>query len=327
MFDIITMGSATIDCFVDTGNKLFQNPIYKDGVQVVRVPFGSKILIENLNFLTGGGGTNTAVSFSRLGLKTAYIGKFGGLEAKHIIDELKKEKVNTSFIVKGDDVGFSVVLDADGEDRTILAHKGCNNMLTRKEVSLDKIKTKWFYFASMVGESYKTQKMLMKHAKKNNIKVAFNPSSYIAKKGHKKLKDVLYYTDVLILNREEAGQLLGKIQNMDIMLKKLKKLVKGIVVVTDGKNGCYCLADKYYHITTTFKNPKETTGAGDSFASGFVAGIFKEKDIEFCLRMGQANAESVISKIGAKNDLLTFNKIQKIIKKKPAKIVTKIIDL
>jgi ribokinase len=325
MFDIITIGSATIDCFVDTGRKLFQeSEIYK-GEPVVHVPFGSKILIDKLNFLTGGGGTNTAVSFARIGLKTAYIGKLGGHEGKQIIDELKKEKVNTSLIVKGDDVGFSIVLDAQGRDRTILAHKGCNNKLSFKELKLDKIKAKCLYFASMIGESYKTQIKLMQYAKKNNIMVAFNPSSYIAKQGYKKLKEVLRCTNVLIFNMEEAAELLGKLEPIEIMLKKLIKLVNGIVVVTDGKKGCHCLADKYYYIRTSGIKPKEATGAGDAFASAFVAGLIMNNSIEYCLRMGQANAESVILHYGAKNDLLSYARIKKRIKRVPAIVTSKVI--
>jgi len=55
------------------------------------------------------------------------------------------------------------------------------------------------------------------------------------------------------------------------------------------------------------KEDVETTGAGDSFSSAFLAGIIIKKDIDFALSLGQANAESVIQHIGAKNRLLRLN--------------------
>ncbi len=123
MYDVITIGSATIDCFVDTGESLFQQITKHKDESIVVIPFGTKIVIDKLIFLTGGGGTNSAVSFARLGLKTAYLGKIGGGQASQVTDELTREGVDTSLIVPGDDVGFSVILDSKGHDRTILTHK------------------------------------------------------------------------------------------------------------------------------------------------------------------------------------------------------------
>jgi len=324
MYDIITIGSSTIDCFVDTGKKLFQCSEMHEGECFVHVPFGSKVIADKLTFMTGGGGSNSAVSFSRLGLRTAYIGKIGGEQGKVILDELKKEKVDLSLIVPAEDAGFSVILDAKGQDRTVITYKASNNLLKYNQIKKSKLKTKWFYMASMMGESYKSMLKLVDYARKNNIKIAFNPSSYIAKQGHRKLKKLLSCADVLVLNKEEAGELLGKNYPIKTALKKLKSFVKNMIVVTDGGNGCHCLADEYYyHIGTSGKKPKETTGAGDAFASGFVAGLIKKKDIPYALKMGQANSESVIMKMGAKNDLLTYSQMTRAVKKAKRRVVSK----
>ena len=93
MYDVITVGSATVDAFVDTENKLFI------GKKRIHVPFGSKLLIKDLRFDIGGGGTNCAVAFSRLGLKTGYVGKIGvGTNSQRIVNLLKKEKISLSLV-------------------------------------------------------------------------------------------------------------------------------------------------------------------------------------------------------------------------------------
>ena len=66
------------------------------------------------------------------------------------------------------------------------------------------------YFSTMMGESFRTLEKLADYASKNNIKIAFNISSYLAKKGKVFLGKILKKIDILILNMEEASLLSGK---------------------------------------------------------------------------------------------------------------------
>ena len=84
MFDVVSFGSAVVDIFVNTNISEKKN--------FIGYPIGSKILIEDLKFDIGGGGTNTAVAFSRFGLKTGCICKIGNDEkGQDILKLLKKE--------------------------------------------------------------------------------------------------------------------------------------------------------------------------------------------------------------------------------------------
>jgi len=305
MFDVITVGSATVDAFVNTGSKLFKKSKLKNSV---KVPFGTKIVIEDLKFDIGGGGTNAAVALSRLGFKTAYLGSIGaGTNSQRVLKLLEKEKINTSLIQTGlGRTGFSVILDAYHHDRTILTFKGNNNNLSFNQIPKSNLKTKWFYFSSMLGKSFQTQKKLADFAFKHKIKIAYNPSSYLAKKGPGYIKHILKKTNILVLNREEASYLVGRIKTKK-ELKKLLKLGPEVVVITDGPNTTYASEGKYlYSIKPNNIKVLEATGAGDAFASSFLAGIIKKGNIEFALKLGLVNSQSVITHYGAKNKLLTF---------------------
>ncbi|MBW3014185.1 carbohydrate kinase family protein [Candidatus Woesearchaeota archaeon] len=316
MFDIICIGSATIDVFVDTENKLFHGKKDK-----VLVPFGSKILIEDMRVSTGGGGSNTASAFSRFGFRTGYIGNLGDDEhTLTLLDSMKKDKVNTSLAVKRGRSGYSVILDAKGHDRTILAFKGSNNDLRSSDIKFSRLKTKLFYFGTMLDQAYKTQYVIAKHAKQKKIPVAMNMSLYLAKKGKKFLAPMLKCADIIIMNKEEAKALTKK-SKVPEQIKELHKFGPGTVVVTDSKNGAYASNGKErLHVYARKLKIIEATGAGDAFASGFVAGIIRHKDLRYALQMGQAEAESVLTHYGAKEKLLTLAEIKNIIKKKPAKI-------
>ena len=320
-FDVITVGSSTVDVFVSTNVETIGKKRNHKVKKMLAYPLGSKLLIKELKVTTGGGGTNTAVSFSRLGNKVAYLGKLGNDENGNIIlNKLKKEKIKFIGVKGKEQTGYSVILDSKAHDRTILTHKGCNNNLKFKELRLSKLKTKWFYFSAMLETSFKTLEKLSAFAKKNNINIAFNPSSYLAKKGAKYLKNILKNTTVLVLNKEEASSIVrGK--TTEDLLKNLTKHGPQIAVITHGKN--YVAAydgNKFYKIKPHKMKVVESTGAGDAFASTFVSSLIQNKNIETSLKAGLINAESVITHHGAKNKLLKSSELNKLLKKKRIKV-------
>ena len=323
MYDIITVGSATVDAFASTE---FNKLIKKKQRDFIAYPLGSKILIEELNVTVGGGGTNTAVALARLGHKVAFLGKIGvGHNSRRVINKLKKENVDTSLIIrsKKERTGYSIILDSKNHDRTVLTFRGSNSDLRFNEINLKKLKTKWFYFSSMMEQSFKTLEKLADYAAKNNIKIAFNISSYLAKKGKNYLKNILKKVDILVLNKEEASLLAGK-DKIKSLLKKLSELGPKIVAITDGKHGVYVYEKGHiYYGKPTNVKIVETTGAGDAFASSFLSGIIKKNSIEFAVKFGMTNAESVIQHHGAKEKLLKYNEALKIMKKMPIRVIKK----
>jgi ribokinase len=323
MFDVITVGSATVDVFVISKSERIEMLKKKEEICF---PIGAKILVDDLHMDTGGGGTNCAVAFSRLGLKTGWIGKIGtDMNSRHVMDQIKKEKVKfLGKVQKGGSTGYSVIITGKGKDRVILAYKGINDDLKKSDVNFSRLKTKWFYMGSMLGESFKTAEKIAQFAKKKNIKLAFNPSFYVAKMGFKKLKKIITACNLLVLNKEEAQAIAHSKKDVDFLLKKLQAHVP-LVVITDGKKGAYAYngIDKY----TLKVGPQkivEATGTGDSFASGVLAGIILGFDIEKSMRLGYANGVSVLGHIGAKEKLLTRTQALKAMKsRKLCKIVKK----
>lgn len=323
-YDVISVGSATVDAFIHTDrSELIKIMSAKGEEDLIAYPSGSKLLASRLSFEIGGGGTNTAVTFSRMGLKTAYLGKIGkDANSEHILNRLKKEKVKFIGVRSKDQSAFSVILDSIEHDRTILTFRGCVSDLKYSEIKKKDLKTKWFYFSSMMEESFRTLEKLADFALKNKIKVAFNPSSYLARQGFPFLKNILNKTHLLILNREEAGYLV-KTNDVRKQLKLLQEVVP-IVIVTDGKNGASATnGDHVYCIKPHKIKVVESTGAGDAFASGFLSGVLLGKGIETSLQYAMANASSVISHIGAKEVILTKAQVQSRIRRKPYKISKK----
>ena len=291
MFDVVSFGSAVIDIFVETGLSEKKN--------FINYPVGAKILIKDLKFDIGGGGTNTAVAFSRFGLRTGCICKIGnGEQESDILKLLKKEKIRFLGEQEKEKSGYSIILDSKEKNRTILTYKGINDEISLNDIK--KFKTRWLYYSSLLGQSFQTQIKLARSLKKQETKLAFNPSSYLIKSEN--ISPLLKLSDILILNKQEAQMLTKKKQNL---LEELHELTGGIVVITD-KNKKIKAYDgkKKYSLMPHKIKVVERTGAGDAFASGFVAGQITNKTIEQSLILALKESESVIRYFGAKNNLL-----------------------
>jgi ribokinase len=292
--DIVSFGSGLVDIFVYTD-------VHDDGKKI-SYPIGTKIQIKDLEFDIGGGGINTATTFSRFGLKTGLVCNAGGDEmGKKIIDKIKKEGIVFLGEKKGR-TGYSVVLDSKEHDRTILTFKGANDL-----ISLRGVNAEWVYLSSLAGKSFKSQIQLAKSKKYN---VAFNPSAYIIKKEN--IRKILSYVKILILNKEESELVGGKIA----------KWGPEIVIVTDGANPFFCYAKNKKYQIFPHKDIQvvERTGAGDAFASGFIASFIKTGEIKNSLQIGVANSESVVRHKGSTNVILSWKKAISEIKKNPCEI-------
>jgi ribokinase len=311
MKDIITFGAASWDIFLGEA----ESCVVQNGAESSKnicFSLGSKVEIKDIYFSTGGGGTNTAVGFAVQGFKTAYCGKVGkDIAGSEVIKDLKKFKVDCSLISKTDKkpTNHSVIINVSSEgDRTILVYRGASDFLSAEEIPWKKIKSKWFYVAPFSVKSIETIEAIADFAKKNNIKIAFNPSiSQIIENPHF-IYRIIKKIDVLILNQEEASSLV-KIPYSEEgeIFQKIDEICDGVAVMTKGSKGATVSDGRFvYAASAPEVGIVDKTGAGDSFASGFISNFMRTSgDIEKSLALGIANSISCIQDIGAKTGLLS----------------------
>ena len=340
MCDVITIGSATMDVFVESDDANIVSVFTKNKKsEFMSYPYGAKVEISDFTSQVGGGGVNTAVIFANLGLKTSAIFKIGDdIYSAGVLESFKNKNVDLSNIVQDPNLstGFSIILVSFQGDRTVLAHRGANAQIKKSDINFDAIKnSKLLYIAPMNGDSTKVLDDIATFANDNNVYVCFNAGSTSIKKGFNYLKKILENASIVVMNKEEAA-LATQIQvrpdtreekfseepihpDVKEMLKKLKVRAYQIIVITDGKYGAYAYDGQKFYLCPVFEGPVVSTlGAGDAFASTFCAALGRTKqDIGKSLMYASVNSAGVVSEFGATQGLLTFEEIEKRLRENP----------
>lgn len=305
MHDILTIGAATRDVFlVSKEFKFIESSQFATGIGEC-VSLGSKIELDTILHTTGGGATNAATTFARLGFHTGIVCKVGDDSVgRDVILDLHQEGVDTTLIsrVKKGTTGYSTLLTATSGERTVLVYRGVSATFTERDIPWNACAGKWMYMTSLGGNMALAKKIAM-HGQKCGSALAWNPGSMEIMKGLSAFRSILPRVQTLLLNREEAEKLTKK----NTLPGIFESLTHGdnIILVTDGSNGAYAHhKGKTYFAATRLVKAISRTGAGDAFGSGFIAGFIHSSEIETALAVGTLNAESVIQHVGAKAGIL-----------------------
>jgi sugar/nucleoside kinase (ribokinase family) len=316
MYKLITIGDAVLDTHVQIDSASVECDIRHTECKLC-LDYASKIPITDSFQALGGNASNVAAGAVKLGLKTAIISSVGNdSNGKLILSELKNQKVDTSLIDMDDKVKtrYSIVLTYKGE-RTILSYHQKRKYSWPKDLP----ETDWLYFTSMSEGFETTQDKMMSYLEKHpSVRLASNPGSFQLKNSLDKVRELLPYMNILILNLEEAEQILGttieKEKSMSAIIHEM--IMKGPkeVAITDAGRGAWAGTESnIWHLDSFPVEVVAKTGAGDAFSSGYLAARIYGHDIATSLSWGISNSCSVITAYGAQKNLLDKNGINKMI--------------
>ncbi|MDO8599733.1 MAG: sugar kinase [bacterium] len=311
MHDLVTIGDIKLDTFVVLPEAHLQCAfVEQEKTCYLCLEHGAKIPVEDFEPQIAGSAANVAVGMRRLGVRTAIVAVLGNdATATLARARLKEERVDARYlkVLKNERSSYSIVITYKGERTMLAAHRPHHYHLPKLAPF------KWLYLSEM-GEDYEELfRDLIVLVRRRKAKLAFNPGVIQLQGGVRKLAPVIRATDVLFVNKEEGHQLVnGRKNGLDIrhLLTALWKLGPPVVVLTDGSRGSYAFdGGEVWHLPVFPAKVVEMTGAGDSFATGFIAARMYGKDLRECLRWGAANSASVIGIVGPQPGLLTKAKL------------------
>jgi ribokinase len=312
--EVLAVGDVVTDAFIRLLDKEERIEHRPDGSWLA-IPFGTKIPFDHAEIIEGvGNAGNAAVAFAKLGLSSGLVANVGNDQfGKDIVASLHDKDVDTRFVHTnpGKPSHYHYVLWYKDE-RTILVNSIDYEYHWPRFRIIDI--PKWIYFSSVgkYAKEYHDQiaAWLEGHPP---VKMAFQPGTFQIELGANRLKKLYQRTEVLALNREEAVLVGGgKHEDIHDLFDKLHELGPKIVLISDGHAGAYASDGTNRYKMPIYPDPKppyDRTGAGDAFASTFVAAIMKGATIEGALLWAPINSMSVVQKVGAQAGLLSVHQI------------------
>jgi len=306
MPEITCIGSALADIFIHSHH--FTVTPQGDQLMLCQV-YGDKVEVEQFQVQTGGGASNTATAFKRLGYNVAIVAELGQDNLAGLVEqELAAEGVSVANLIheKKEQTGGSVILIGPDGGRTVLVHRGAAAMLDVADLPLETLRqTRWIHLSS-IGGRLEVLQTIFQLARENNIGLSWNPGkAELQLLVSRQLAVADVSAHLLVLNKEEWDTL-------DQLKTELATRLYQVIVTNGDRGGQIWWAGGAE--TLEYPSPATTsvddTGAGDAFGAAYVSAYLSGLPPVVAAQWGVANALSVIQSIGAKTGLLSRSKLE-----------------
>lgn len=259
----------------------------------------------------GGQTASAMVALQRLGLKTAYAGRFGSDAEGHFgLATLRDDGVNVDFaeVVEGatNQIAF-ITIDARNGERTIVWDRDDRLAYQPEEAPVD--------FGAMGrvlhidAHDPPACLRLAQAAREAGTIVSADIDNV-----YEGLPDLLPFIDIMIGSKEFPRRVTGIDDRRSALIELKTRYGCAITGMTIGTGGAIVYCEGQFIESPGFEAPggcKDTTGAGDAFHGGFLYGMLCGDDVETSLRFGNAVAAIKCSALGARTALPTQAQLQK----------------
>lgn len=304
---VLGIGNALVDILtrIDNDSILNELGLPKGSMQLVDDMTAEKVRKALASFKSsmapGGSAANTIHGLAKSGVETGFIGSTGNDEVGKFFDDAMKS-VGVKPIMFHDDVPSGIaqaIISPDGE-RTFATHLGAAVLLSERHLNPDIFKGwDYCYIEGYLIANRPLFKRAIELAKQAGCKVVLDLASYnVVEDNRDFLLELIPQIDIVFANEEEAKALTHK--TPEDTLEFLSKYCE-IAIVKVGKKGSFIKrGDEVVKVGCNDVKVIDTTGAGDMYAAGFLAGLIFGYDLKKCGELGNCLAENVIQNIGAK---------------------------
>ncbi len=277
--------------------------------------FNSKIELDNYTQLAGGEIASTMAGLRRLGMKTAYVGRFGKeITGDFGIKTLRDEGVDVTFAeqIEGAQTQIAFILiDKRNGERTVIWKRDEKLAYSPEEVPLEIVsKTKVFHATPHDARSCTK---MAREAKTHGAIVSIDIDNIF-----EGLLEMIPLIDIFISSSDFPEKLVGIKDRRESLREIRQRFGCPIVGMTLGETGSLLLCEDKFIETRGYEVPggcKDTTGAGDAFRVGFLYGLLKGETVEKSAETANAVAALKCREIGARTALPKADELKGFLRK------------
>ena len=279
---------------------------------------GIEVLAEDCELTLGSASAIFAAGIAKLGCKVTFVSQVGKDSfGDFCVAALKDAGISTRYVQQkaAEKTGVTIAL-SNARDRALITFPGAIGSFSAKDCDTSLMNRHQhlhltsYYLQRGLKPSFPA---LFRQAKAAGLTTSFDPNTDPSQKWGRSINSVLKYADVLFVNEREATALTGR-KNKREALKALGQLVP-CAVVKQGRRGAIAIQNDEVVAGSGFQvEAVDTTGAGDSFAAGFVSAYIRSVPLAECLRVANACGALSTRKLGGTPGQPTQEELQQFLR-------------
>jgi len=290
---------------------------------VKRLPArGTLDVVERMELHTGGCAVNTGIALAKLGVRTAVMGKVGedGF-GDYIINTLHRYHIDTAGVLRDRVANTSatmVMIGPDGE-RSFIHYLGANAEL--RAVDIDLALAARGRILHIAGHNLMSKfdgadaATILQAARQRGVATSLDTAWDSTGRWFSLIEPCLPHIDYFVPSFEEASRIAGRSDPAEVARFFLDYGMK-LVALKMGDQGCYVTdGHEAVRLLAYSVTPVDTTGAGDAFAAGFLAGIIQGWDLERTARFANAVGAMCVTAIGATSGVKSLDETMAFLQK------------
>ena len=313
--DIVAIGNAIVDVIAATDDAfLAEQGLLKGGMQLIDAD-GARDLYARMGTareISGGSAANTLAGAAALGRNCAFIGQVADDQLGAVfVHDMRANGVRFDTPPRAGDppTGRVLILVSPDGERTMNTYLGASHYLPMDSIAGDLLRSaRILYLEGYMWDPEEPRKVMreaIRVAREAGNTVAMTLSvNFIIELHRSDLQALLDdgLIDILFVNDEEV-RCLTQVDDLEAAIAQVAAKVP-LLVVTMGPDGAAAFrgGERFTVAAEPVAKVVDTTGAGDLFAAGFLAGHSEGRDVADCLRMGAIAAAEVIGHYGARSE-------------------------
>ncbi len=312
-YDVVGIGNALLDVLSDTTDEFLKSHDLAKGTMTLIDAAQASRIYEGMKAngieCSGGSAANTMAGIASLGGKASFIGRVHN-DALGELFRKDMTGIGVHFAGQpaelGQPTGRSMILVSPDAQRTMQTFLGAAAELTPDDVHPEAIKAASItYLEGYLWDPPPAKEAFLKaariaHEAGRMVSLTLSDPFCVDRHRDDFLGLIADHVDIVFANEDEALALF-QTDGLDAALDRFKTM-DTLTVVTRSEKGSVVLRDGNVVAVPAAPIDKvvDTTGAGDSYAAGFLFGVTRGLDDATCARIGGIAAAEVISHYGAR---------------------------
>jgi sulfofructose kinase len=273
---------------------------------------GVKTPLDRLTICDGGLVGTALVAVARLGGKAAFAGKLGRSEmARRALDALRRESVDTSFVVETEDaepiVAFIFTERTSGQRNIFWTRQNVQYPLPEEFPQPD-----WFERTRVLMIDFESGRAgieAARIARQHRIPVVID-----VEQDEPHVAEAMRISSHIIVSEDFAGGYTGR-RNVTEMLAVLRSNLEQVVIITRGDKGCAGSTPTEHFALPAFPvDVVDTTGCGDTFHGAFALALARGQAVVPAARFASGAAALCATQLGGRAGIPTAAQLEQFLK-------------